>query len=158
MVDSKQLHGFSLEDAECFGKPHLGARYVSKDPERLGSYVRDFGTDRCSICFHAATNTHHQPYRQTFTLTSYNGMWKLRPALIALCGSGTTGCHGRIEHNEIKVRWKWDEERYQDQWWNGQLLREYGPHSIELYRFGCWEITMPDGNVIHRRIRREPHE
>lgn len=149
MVDAKQLHGWSLEDAECMGKPHFGARYTTKDAKNLGGYVRESWL--CSICGRDAINTHHQPYRQTFEMVTPNGIWTLKPALFALCGSGTTGCHGAIEHNRIKVRWKWDTPEAEAAWWSGELLAKYGPHSIELYRFGAWDIELENGGHIERR-------
>lgn len=142
---AKQLHGFSLQAAECFGKPHLGARYTAAGYER---YKRT--SDRCALCGHPATNTHHQPYRQFFTLATPAGIWQLRPALFVLCGSGTTGCHGLIEANRIQVRWVWDAPQYETAWWDGELLKEYGEHNPELYNFGGWVFTMPNGEEYGR--------
>lgn len=155
---ARQLHGWSLEDAECMGKPNFGARYLSDDPMNMTRYTRDIG-HHCAICGRESTNTHHQPYRQTFEMVTPNGIWRLRPALFALCGSGTFGCHGKVEANEIRISWKWFTEEAETKWWNGELLAEYGPHSVKLYRFGCWAIEMPDGSTIERRktYRRDEH-
>lgn len=143
-----QLHGFSREDAECFGKPHLGAQYTG--PDSLTKYART--GQHCIVCGRTPISTHHQPYRQTFTLVAANGVeWKLRPALFAVCGTGTTGCHGAIEHNRVKIRWEWDSLEAAAKWWSGELLEAYGPHSVQLYKFGCWAITREDGTVFRLR-------
>lgn len=46
--------------------------------------------NRCEVCAAEGTNVHHR--------VKAGRVW--RPAnLVRLCGSGTTGCHGRIEHH-----------------------------------------------------------
>lgn len=148
-VSADVLHGFTLEDAECFGKPHYGAQYTDRAGTSLTRYTR---TDRrCAVCGRDPLNTHHQPRREYFTLSTPLGTWRLRPALFALCGSGTFGCHGKVEHHEIGIRWRWDTEEDAEKWWSGELLTEYGPHSARLYEHGCWELTLPDGTVTERR-------
>lgn len=144
---ARQLHGWSLDDAECMGKPGFGAQYTSKSG--LARYARTAMC--CTICGREAISTHHQPYRQTFEMVTPNGIWTLRPALIALCGTGTMGCHGDVEHNRIRIRWKWFTEEAETRWWNGELLAEYGPESVQLYRYGCWDIELEDGTHLERR-------
>lgn len=149
--DATQLHGFTLQDAECFGKPHLGAKYTDKEGTSLTRYARF--SNLCAVCGRDPLNTHHQPRREFFTLRANGREWRLRPALFAVCGTGTFGCHGKIEHNQIRVRWEWDSEENAEKWWSGELLEQFGPHSLELYRFGCWVFTLPDGTELHRRER-----
>ena len=150
MIDASKLHGFSIQEAECYGKPHLGARYTDKAGTSLTQYARDGRL--CVICGRDSLNTHHQPHRGTFTLRGDDGRdWVLRPALFALCGSGTFGCHGAIEHNRIKARWVWDNPEAEAAWWSGELLEKYGPHNPALYLFGCWQFVLEDGTVYTRR-------
>lgn len=151
MLTASQLHGFSREDAECFGKPHFNATYTDHGGTSLTRYVKT--SMNCCICGRDAISTHHQPRREYFTLSTPLGTWKLRPALFALCGTGTWGCHGDVEHNRIRIRWKWDRQEGEDKWWSGELLDAYGPHSIKLYDWGCWEIELPDGTKLERRKR-----
>lgn len=150
-VSAAVLHGFTREDAECFGKPHFGAKYQGVSPTSLTNYTR---VDLCcAICHREAISTHHQPRREHFTLSTPLGTWTLRPALIALCGTGTFGCHGKVEHNEMKIRWRWDTEEAAERWWSGELLTIMEPHSPKLYDHGCWVITFPDGHEEERRKR-----
>lgn len=95
-----QLNGISYQKAECYGKPHILAHYTAKDD--LRKYVHD--ESLCPICHHSMiNNTHHQPDRHIFMLKTEWGIFKLKPALFGLCGSGTTGCHGLIESNILRV-------------------------------------------------------
>lgn len=132
-LPSKLLHGVSREKAECYGKPHIMARYTGSS---LKSYRHEEGL--CPLC-HAApiTNTHHQPQRDPFHFRTEWGTRELRPALFGICGSGTTGCHGLIEANVLRVEWRWDSEEYERMWWDGKFLT-WEPHSDALYALGCW--------------------
>lgn len=91
-VDAGVLRGWSKERAELYGKPHLGARYThdtAYEPTQA----------RCAVCGRRASNCHHVARRswgKTFRLVTLNGVWELRSPLFALCGSGTTGCHGKF--------------------------------------------------------------
>ena len=58
----------------------------------------------CERCGRPATNVHHRRPR---------GMGGTKDPtihdpsnLVALCGSGTTGCHGWIESNRAQARWE----------------------------------------------------
>lgn len=140
------LRGLSVDTAQKFGMPNAGAHYA-------GRGVRTNRLDEealCAYCRRPATNAHHVPSvgmgarNATFRLHGY----ELRPALIALCGSGTTGCHGGL----MRIDWVWDSDEYARAWWSGELLREYGAASAMLYEFGGWEIArLGIGKV--RRIR-----
>lgn len=141
-----KLRGLTFEQAECFGKPHIGASYAKRDvrSNRLDSFAT------CAVCGGEAMSSHHEPplgmggRNRQFLLSTPAGDFTLRPALIALCGSGTTGCHGD-RHNSLRVlrfRWVWDRGYYQEQWWNGYLLTHgYEPHDPGLYEFGYWQLT-----------------
>lgn len=136
------LNGLSLDWAECYGKPHIGAHYegITVNSHRLNEFAR------CACCGKLATNAHHCPPKskgKTFGLQLTDGtMLHLRPSLIALCGSGTTGCHNGFHGgHRFTARWVWDADEYAKNWWEGQMLLYMPPHSKELYRYGRWEIT-----------------
>lgn len=137
MPTMTQLRGLSLERAEVYGKPHVGARYTHGD-----RYERT--SERCCICRRPATNCHHVVPRgvgDRFPLVTPDRTWLLRSPLFALCGSGTTGCHDGFHGGaRYRARWKWDDPQYERWWWDGILLEQFGPHSPKLYAFGCWEI------------------
>lgn len=139
MIEAAKLHGISLTEAETMGKPHIGAEYKGGS-----GYVRT--SDVCAICGRPATNVHHIGRRLTFTFVPNDKRaFIMRSALIALCGSGTTGCHGAVHAGRIKIRWKWDSEEASDKWWSGELIHECGQHSEKLYEYGCWQIETPEG-------------
>lgn len=147
---AEQLHGYSLERAECYGKPHVMSRYV-------GSGVNNYKLDdnaNCCICGKPATNSHHLPpkgYGIAFVLPTKMGQFVLRPALLSVCGSGTTGCHGLIHNKVITVKWVWDEDEYAEAWWDGTFLSHgIKPHSEQLYEYGHWEVRKP-GQIMQIR-------
>ena len=122
ILEASQLRGWPKERAELYGKPHLGARYTGKR--------RGWGLE--------------------FKLVAPGGTWDLRSPLFALCGSGTTGCHGRFHGAGLKAEWRWRHPVYEEAWWTGQLLEVYEPHDPGLYEYGYWAIVDKDGNEIIR--------
>ena len=131
------LNGWSLLKADMMGKPHLGARYTvpPRRYERL--------SENCMVCGRPAANCHHlMPLGngRSFTLRTDRGTWTLHSPLMALCGSGTTGCHGLFHSGVLAARWFWRSQTDEDRWWSGELLEAYGPHSLELYRHGGWGV------------------
>ena len=90
---------------------------------------------------------------KTFRLVTPNGVWELRSPLFALCGSGTTGCHGKFHDGGLRAEWVWRTGAAEEAWWSGTLLREYPPHSPDLYMFGYWAITDRYGNEIIREVK-----
>ena len=69
-------------------------------------------------------------------------------ALIALCGSGTTGCHGKRHVGKVEITWEWFDEADAERWWSGELLSHgYAPHDPMLYELGRWRIETPTGTV-----------
>lgn len=139
MITMAQLRGTSLERAELYGKPHVGARYTGSTAK---SYERT--ADCCCICGRPAQSCHHVIPRgrgERFQLVTPNGTWSLRSPLFALCGSGTTGCHEGFHGGaRYRARWAWDNIQYEQQWWDGLLLRQFAPHHPALYAYGRWEI------------------
>lgn len=136
---AEQLRGLTLEAAERYGKPHIGAYYA-------GSHVADSRLKRgvkCAWCGRPATNAHHTPPRRhgTFELITPNGTHLLRPSLIALCGSGTTGCHNGCHGGGwLSITWEWKSSDYARMWWNGEILQNIQPHSPTLYNYGYWQL------------------
>ncbi len=136
-----QLQGLPYEIAECYGKPHIGCYYAS---DSVKSHKRKDGV-HCLCCGMPATNAHHNPplsRGHSFSLVTSKEIYVLKPALFALCGSGTTGCHNGFHGGaRYKAEWIWLSDEYAEMWWNGELLDTCAPHSKELYCFGYWRIT-----------------
>lgn len=136
----EMLRGLSLDVAELYGKPHIGAFFRTQSPK---SHKLEEGA-RCPICGRPATNAHHvvplsKGDRFRFDTGKY--MTILRSPLFALCGSGTTGCHNDFHGGaRFHAHWKWLNDFYAKAWWDGRLLQDYGAHSRELFKFGRWEI------------------
>lgn len=146
ILDAGQLRGMAKDRAELYGKPHLRARYT-----RGGSY--EALQQRCAVCGRRAGSCHHVARRswgRSFRLVTPNGTWDLRSPLFALCGSGTTGCHGGFHDGGLRAEWSWRSSVYEEAWWSGELLREYGPHHPGLYEYGYWLITDRYGNEMIR--------
>lgn len=153
MIGMAQLRGTTLEQAERYGKPHVGARYTGKgkrDYERTQAW--------CCICGRPAISCHHVVplgKGERFQLVTPNGTWSLRSPLFALCGSGTTGCHNGFHGGARFVpRWVWDNTLFEQQWWSGELLKRHPPHDPALYLYGRWEVEDRDtGRTITIRER-----
>lgn len=151
LPDMAVLRGMSAETADCFGKPSVGAYYAGK-----GVRTNRLDEDaRCAVCGARARNSHHQPPtgmgggRSSYLLHGHG----MRPALIALCGSGTTGCHGKVHSGALRIRWEWDEEGMREAWFEGRFPPEfYDGNNRQLFGFGRWVVTDREGNEI-REIR-----
>lgn len=135
-----QLCGLPREIAECYGKPHIMAHYASGG---VKSHKPDEGAV-CAVCRQRVGSVHHNPplsRGRVFVLRSEWGQFVLKPSLIALCGSGTTGCHNGF-HGGARYRayWIWDSDEYAEKWWSGEFLKDMSPHDPALYRFGKWLI------------------
>ena len=143
----KALHGTPLQVAECYGKPHIGCGYKSKN---VNSHFIEKGAV-CAVCGRSATNAHHWPPKGRCSTFTLNGM-KMNPALIALCGSGTTGCHGAWHDGRFKALWRWDCEDAAMEWWEDGFCG-LAPHDPMLYRFGCWELyDLQEGRIWQVRL------
>lgn len=144
--DSSVLRGLAYDVAASFGMPHVSAYYRNGNVNS-NAFEHDAA---CAVCGGMATNSHHEPPKgaaSTFTLFTRWGAFPLRPALIAVCGSGTTGCHGERHSGKLRFRWVWDDEEAEVLWWDGYLLAHgYQPHDERLWAFGHWEI-MRNGKV-----------
>lgn len=143
------LRGLSVDAAQKFGMPSIGAHYEGRG---VRTNRLDEGA-RCAFCRRPATNAHHVPNvgmggrNKGFALHGY----ELRPALIALCGSGTTGCHNQFHGGAgLRAEWRWRSKVYEEAWWTGQLLEVYEPHHPGLFEYGYWAITDEHGNEMIR--------
>lgn len=154
------LHGTPYPVAECYGKPHLGCFYRVGEfaPERKAalkaahSHAIAEGA-RCICCGRPATNAHHYP--PLGTASTFRLRYELlRPALFAVCGSGTTGCHdGWHGGARFKALWRWDSDEYARDWWEGTMLADEGAHSPTLFLYGCWEVyDMEYGRIWQVRL------
>ena len=145
--DAATLHGLSYAKAVCMGMPHVGCRYIG---EGARSTVVLKGAP-CACCGRPATNAHHEPpigqggAMRGWTLRTPRGLFVLRPALIALCGTGAKGCHGRRHAGLVRCRWVWTDEAAEAAWWSGELLSHgFAPHDARLLEFGRWEVEDVD--------------
>ena len=76
------------------------------------------------------------------------GVVVLLPALIDLCGSGTTGCHGAFHSRLMVPEWRWDDDESARAWWSGELLAHgYPTNSPRLYELGRWVFAGPGGEA-----------
>lgn len=137
----RQLKGLSYDVASLYGMPHLGAYYERDDTD---SHKRDVNA-RCAVCGQRASNAHHEPPRskgRIFLLDTEWGQFVLKPALFALCGTGTTGCHGKRHERRWTVRWEWDSDESAEKWWSGYWLAHgYHPHSKRLFELGRYVFS-----------------
>lgn len=127
----------SREKASLYGMPHIGCKYTS-----AGIAATDFeGVVLCCACCgrtNGLHSRHHEPPRSNgvFKLVTPLGTHELRPALIDLCGSGVSGCHGDRHARRLAIRWEWDSPEDERAWWSGELLTKHEPHGKWLYRHG----------------------
>lgn len=146
-----QLRGTPYERAKCYGAPNWHAVYTD------GLRYRLIAGARCMVCGRPATNAHHEPPKgmggvKAWELRTERGPYVLRPALIALCGSGTTGCHGARHRGELSFRWEWDDEGTEAAWWDGTLPSRLRDNQTELYLHGRWVVATRLGD-FERRMR-----
>lgn len=149
--ERRQLRGLPLDVAELYGKPHVSARYRSGS---IRSHAMEPGA-RCAVCRRPATNVHHAPpvSKGTFRLVTPAGSWELKPALLALCGSGTTGCHdGFHGGGRYRLAWEWGSDDDARAWWDGSILNSLEPHDPAIYGHGRWKILdrLTGGTYEHR--------
>ena len=136
-IHSSLLHGVPYNVAECYGKPHFLCEYTGSGVNG----TRLFDGARCMTCGRMATNAHHWPPKRTASTFTRNDGITLRPALFAVCGHGTTGCHdGWHGGARFRALWLWDSDEYARRWWESNWPDEIGHHSSELYLYGCWEV------------------
>lgn len=139
------LGGMSMDKATQYGAPHVGGYYSG---EGVNTHKLKEGA-RCAVCGRRATNVHHEPKKGTspyWGMQTDWGVFLLKPALIALCGSGTTGCHGDVHAGRVKLRWEWADDDTAERWFTGDLLAHgYEPHDEHFLDMGRWAVTAYDG-------------
>ena len=139
---SRQLRGLSVDCASLYGMPHINARYERDDTDSN----RLMAGAWCACCGKPANNSHHEPPRskgRCFLLVTDWGRFVLKPALIALCGSGTIGCHGARHNGRLRIRWEWDSDENAEKWWSGYWLAHgYMPNSRRLFELGRYAFSM----------------
>ena len=151
-VPREQLRGMSYEKAKLYGMPHIGCKYRTRN--EMSATVFHGTPHRCACCGKTGCShsRHHEPPKANgwFRLETPNGTFTLRPALIVLCGSGTTGCHGDRHSGRLRIRWEWDSEDEERKWWDGTFLSEREPHGDWLYEHGRY-IFEHDGKAWEYR-------
>lgn len=146
--------GLARADIMGYGMPHVGCRYTRDD---VAATALDDDWVACAACGATATNRHHEPPRGrhaaidphtgrkrpgALLLVTDWGRFVLKPALIALCGSGTTGCHAMRHNRDLEIWWEFDTEEDEEMWVSGYLLAHgMAPHSEALYGHGCWQFN-----------------
>lgn len=133
------LGGLSVKAASSMGMPHQGAYYLNETGD-AHQVEKGIHCIRCRV--NPATNAHHEPPKGLGgqKVLILHGQL-LRPALHALCGSGTTGCHEQRHAHKFEIVWEWEKDIYKQAWWEGEFFREgLKPHSPDLYDFGEWVI------------------
>jgi hypothetical protein len=139
--DASQLRGWSYEKASLCGMPHIGCKYKRED---IAATAWQGDHRRCAFCGRTtgSHDRHHEPPRSNgaFLMFTPRGRFVLLPALIDLCGSGTTGCHGDRHNGRLKIRWEWDTDEDARKWWDGTYLSApfHKPHGAWLYEHGCY--------------------
>lgn len=138
--EKAKLRGLPLHVAECYGKPNVDAFYAGNSVK--SHKLKDNAL--CMCCNRLATNVHHNPplsKGKSFLLVGEFGTYELKPALFALCGSGTTGCHNGFHGGAtFSAEWMWDNQKFAESWWNGSLLLLHKSNSKELFDYGYWLI------------------
>ncbi|MEG2533466.1 MAG: hypothetical protein RSB04_10700 [Gordonibacter sp.] len=164
--------------AQLMGLPHIGSAYVPGWSRKRRRYERQ--SEVCEVCGEArAESTHHivavgmggrQSARAIETDDSFcakidndavqfpgfvrskMGSFEVYTPLIAVCGDGTRGCHGKFEHGTLSVEWHWLDSLCAELWESGWILSHgYEPNSSALYEFGFYRI-LDHGEVI-REVR-----
>lgn len=83
----------------------------------------------CIVCGHYGANKHHMPPKGLAGGKSWQG------ALLSLCGSGTTGCHGLWHAKRLELRF--DEKRG---WvWRGESARLSSDEWVKCHDDDFWE-------------------
>ena len=150
---SSQLNGLSVNDARIYGMPHIGCAYSGSS---MSSTMWTGEHMKCAACGQTAMSghsKHHEPPRSkgTFLLRTKLGQHLLRPALIDLCGSGTTGCHGDRHNGLLKITWEWDCDEDEEKWWSGWYLAHgFRQHDPRFFEHGCYLFTRDGRTKVYR--------
>lgn len=174
----------SREKAVNYGMPNIGAHYRSDYIRSHEMVENEEGWTPCAICGRPAHSVHHLPpisasscrdekgerHAGSLLLPTKYGRFVLKPALIALCGNGTMGCHGMMHNGKARMQWVFDSDAYEQLWFDGWFLshgidgyietrdgnvacKPIHAHSRELYRIGSWRITVGGRTWEYRDYR-----
>ena len=154
LVSPSQLCGLSYDTASLFGMPHVGCRYTRED---VSATAWDGDSRLCAVCGRVggSHSKHHEPPRSKgrFILRTPVGQFVLLPALIDLCGSGTTGCHGERHNGLLRIRWEWDTPEDERMWWSGEYLkRGWKPNGKWLFDHGCYVFERGGREKLFRDV------
>jgi hypothetical protein len=149
--ESSVLRGLTVSSAQKFGMPNVGAFYTGRGVHT--NRLEEGAT--CAICGAMATNSHHEPQ---LGMGCRNASFRLHgrvltPALIALCGSGSTGCHGRVHSGSYRIEWEWDDPETEAAWFDGRMPEEAYRHDKRMFWFGHWAVYA--GGVLIKEIKEE---
>lgn len=139
LVSREQLRGLSYDTAKLYGMPHIGCRYYRED---VNCYEWTDEVTPCAVCGKVGRrdhSRHHEPPKSkgSFLLETPWGKFVILPALIHLCGSGNTGCHGDRHTRRLEISWEWDSDEFERMWWSGEFLKSgYQPNGEWLFDYG----------------------
>ena len=138
MIQARQLKGLDARSAELMGKPSIGAHYTRED---YRAHKLDQGA-RCTLCGKPATDAHHvvpRGHSRGFTVDTPLGQFVTLTPLFALCRACHRDIHDRARY---QITWRWKEERYQQEWWDGHTLGRICPAgSPWLFQQGSYYVT-----------------
>ena len=144
ILDRGTLHGFPYDTAKLYGMPNIGCRYYREDADG-GQWTGQYRECACCGKVGGIHSKHHEPPKgrgRSFLLRTKMGSFVLLPALIDLCGTGTTGCHGDRHNGKLKIRWEWDDEEYEAKWWDGTFLSQgKQPNGKWLFGYGRYVFS-----------------
>lgn len=149
-LDKRQLDGLGYERAELFGKPHIGAHYVTKhiDGHRFPIVRKKHRVDDGAICPFCgdrfASEAHHMVPKGmgggslVFDFQTDWGTFILLSPLFGLCSKH----HRFFTEGHLSIRWEWDSDEDAERWWSGYLLSHgYAPHDPRLFGLGRYIVT-----------------
>ena len=159
-----------VRGSALYGLPHIGATYIPGWTKKKRNYDRV--SDMCQVCCQArATSTHHiipigmggrqsakriaidRAFCESYSsvqapeiISTSMGNFEVYTPLIAVCGTGTIGCHGDFEEHRIRIEWVWRDELCKTLWESGWILSHgYQPNSERLFEFGYYRISGRNG-------------
>lgn len=148
------FNGLPMDRANLYGKPHLGGAFYPDMRTKLGHLEPDAV---CVVCGKPASNAHHVVPKgmgggsATLHLPFDDKGIELRSPLMAVCGMGNvSGCHKRMHDRDVRVRWEWDEPKYEEWWWKGYFFQNHEQHDPAFFNFGRYIIDI-DGTEVEFR-------
>ena len=137
ILTASQLRGIDYRSAELLGKPHIGAFYQREDARTH----RLMEGSLCVVCHQEAHEAHHVvPRRKTlgWTLNTERGRFVVMSPLFAVCRHCHDGFHGGARY---EVKWRWKNEQYMKDWWEGRTLSLLPTHHEALFEQGYYMLV-----------------